>query len=572
MTALAPGVLVGITLGLFGLGLVGAVVPQHAGRWMAGSAGLCGLGALVAFVALLAGVPEAGFSVPLGPPGMSVALGLDALSAVFLLLLFVTGGACSVYALTPQDVDDRRALPFFPPFIAAMALTLLAADGFTLVFGFELMSLASWALVLGGHEAAPSRDAAQFYLGMALFGAACLIPAVTLLAPAGLDLRFAAIRAMPPDGWRAVAVLALVLLGAGSKAGLAPMHLWLPIAHPAAPSHASALMSGAMTKVALYVLVRVLFDLCGPAQPGWWGLPLLVMGAASAVLGGLRANTEADLKTVLAASTIENVGFIAIGFGLALMARAVDLPALASLALGAALLHTLNHGVFKTLLFLCAGAVRHGAGSRVLARLGGLIHRMPIVVGCTLVGCAGLAGLPPGPGFASEWLLFQSVLAGPRLGGHRGADRRRGGRGADGAGRGAGSGGSGAAGWRRPARAAAHAAGRRGGGRPEADMLGLARPRRAGGTARPAARPGVAPYRTRTVANDRGGHGGPRGLGCGCSHLRDAGLCGAGGGGTARARLGRNRVGFAAVGRVELSPRAGLGLRLRGSARLAPVR
>ena len=150
-------------------------------------------------------------------------------------------------------------------------------------------------------------------------------------------------------------MLALVLAGAGAKAGLVPLHAWLPLAHPAAPSHVSALMSGAMTKVALYVLARLLLDLCGPAQPLWWGLPLMALGAASAVLGALRANLEDDTKTLLACSTIENVGLIAIGLGLALAFRGADLGALAALAAGAALLHALNHGVFKTLLFLGSG-------------------------------------------------------------------------------------------------------------------------------------------------------------------------------------------------------------------------
>ena len=173
-------------------------------------------------------------------------------------------------------------------------------------------------------------------------------------------------RAAPPEGWRAAAVLALALAGAGAKAGLVPFHAWLPLAHPAAPSHVSALMSGAMTKVAIYVLARLLLDLCGPAQPSWWGIPLLVLGAVSALLGALRANLEDDTKTLLACSTIENIGFIVLGLGLALAFRGADLGPLAALAAGAALLHALNHGVFKTLLFLVAGSVLHSAGSRKL--------------------------------------------------------------------------------------------------------------------------------------------------------------------------------------------------------------
>jgi len=409
--AALPGLLA-IVLGLFGLGLIGALGGAWARIVHFGAAGLSGIGAILALACLI--VPDrAAMPLPVGLPGLPMRLALDPLAAVFLLLLFVSATAAAIYALDTHGAEEERATPFLPVFIGAMALALLAGDSFTLLFGFELMSLASWATVLYRHEEAGSRSAALFYLGMAGFSAACLIPAFALLGNG--DPAFTAMRA--PEGWRAAVVLALVVLGAGSKAGLAPLHLWLPLAHPAAPSHVSALMSGAMTKVALYVIVRMLFDLCGPAQPLWFGVPLVVMGAASAILGALRANMEPDLKSVLAASTIENVGLVAIGLGVALMARAADLPPLAALALGGALLHALVHGVFKTLLFLGAGAAQHGGGSRMLVRLGGLVHRMPITTACMIAGCIGLAALPPGPGFASEWLLFQAVLAAPRIGG-----------------------------------------------------------------------------------------------------------------------------------------------------------
>jgi hydrogenase-4 component B len=420
LTAPALSLLALIVAALLIVGAGAAVLPRRRVLFTTATAALSGLGILASLIGLLGGAARASLAIPLGLPGGTILLALDPLSGFFLLLLFVSATACAVFALEPHGAESTRSTPFFPVFIAAMALTLLAGDAYALVFGFELMSLASWAMVLARHEEAASRDAALFYLGMAAFGAACLIPALALLAPAassGLDLRFTAMRAAPPEGWRAGAVLVLVLLGAGSKAGLAPLHVWLPLAHPAAPSHVSALMSGAMTKVALYVVIRLVLDLCGPVQPLWWGVPLLAMGAASAVLGALRANTEPDLKTILAASTIENVGFIAIGIGLAVVARAADLPGLAALALGGAMLHALNHGVFKTLLFLGAGAVQHGAGSRLLELLGGLIHAMPVTTYCVMAGCVGLAALPPGPGFASEWLLFQAVLAAPRAGG-----------------------------------------------------------------------------------------------------------------------------------------------------------
>ncbi len=379
---------------------------------------LCGALALAAASTLLGGASAANLALPAGPPGSGAGLrlALDGLSAWFLLLLGLTGVAASLHAIGAHDLP-ARAVPPYPLFLGGMALTLMAGDGFTLLCGFELMSLASWALVAVDHARAENRRAARLYLTFAALSGACLIPAFGLLAMgAGGSFDFAALRAAPPpEGWRGAAILALVLVGAGAKAGLVPLHAWLPLAHPAAPSHVSALMSGAMTKVALYVMARLLLDLCGPVQPSWWGLPMLAAGVAAALLGALRANLEDDTKTLLACSTIENIGLVAIGLGLALAFRGADLGPLAALALGAALLHALNHGIFKTLLFLVAGSVQHAAGSRSLERLGGLVHAMPVTAACALVGALAAAALPPLSGFASEWLLLQALLAGWRV-------------------------------------------------------------------------------------------------------------------------------------------------------------
>ncbi len=400
--------------------IVGAVASAWMGRAaFVVSAAACLAGLALDLAYLLSGAPAVSLALPVGLPGAGMVLALDGLSGFFLLLPLLIGLAAAIASL---DESAPPTAPAFPLFLAGMLLTLLAGDGFGLMLGFEAMSLASFALLLTHAEEEPVRSAALLYLGIAIFGAACLIPAFALLAPGtgggfGLDLRFAAMRAHPPEALRAAAVFALVLAGAGSKAGLAPLHVWLPPAHAAAPAPVSALMSGAMTKVALYVLIRVLFDLCGPAGPLAWAMILMGLGAIGAVLGGLRATQESDLKSALACSTIENVGLIVIGLGLALAARGSDLSPLATLAFGGALLHALAHGVFKALLFLGAGATQHGAGTRVLSRLGGLIHRMPVTTACMLVGGACLAGLPPSSGFAGEWALFQAILAGPRIGG-----------------------------------------------------------------------------------------------------------------------------------------------------------
>ena len=326
------------------------------------------------------------------------------------------------------------------------------------------MSVASWALVAHDHAAAENRRAARIYLGFAGFGGLCLVLAFGVLAGGAGDVATSPLlREAPPQGARAAAVLALVLAGAGSKAGIVPLHVWLPLAHPAAPSHVSAVMSGAMTKVALYVLARFVFDLMGPAQPFWLGAPLMAFGAASAVIGALRANLEDDTKVLLACSTIENVGLIVMAFGAgAGLSRRRPAGAGRPRRLRAALLHTLNHAVFKTLLFLVAGEVLHGALSRQLDRLGGLIHRMPVTAWAALVGVAAAASLPPLSGFASEWLLLQALLAAWRVGDIGVPDGGRGRHGAGGAGGGAGGGGDGAVLGAGLPRQAAHPTGGRG--------------------------------------------------------------------------------------------------------------
>ena len=412
-----------VLIGLLGIAFAAAADPRPS-RSPSCAVGLAAFGGVILLAGgfALVALPQAALALPVGLPGAAMLLALDPLSAFFCLPVGLATLASGVWA-----IEARRAVsPLLPVFVAGMLLTLLAADGWTLLFGFELMSVSSWVVLLSYADDADGRAAAKFYLGMAVFGGACLVPAFALLSPAALPITsglglagtaFAAIRAAPPDGWRAAAVMVLALLGAGSKAGLAPLHPWLPPAHAAAPPEASAMMSGAMTKVALYVLVRVLFDLCGPAAPLWWCVPLLLMGAAGALIGALRATQEGDLKSVLACSTVEHIGLIAIGLAVTLAARASDLGTLARLAMAGALLHVLVHAMFKTLLFLGAGSAQAAAGTRRLDRLGGLILRIPVVTCCVLVGAVSLAGLPPSAGFASEWVLLQSILAAPRIGG-----------------------------------------------------------------------------------------------------------------------------------------------------------
>lgn len=357
-----------------------------------------------------------GLSLPVGLPWLSAHLRLDALSAWFILVANIGGLAASLYGMGyGNHVDEpARVQPFFPIFLAGLNLVPLADDAFSFLLAWEFMSVSSWLLVLANHRQPGNSTAAYVYLVMAMFGGACLLLAFGVLAGFEGAYRFADIRANPPAGWLGGVALLLTLLATGSKAGLVPLHAWLPIAHPAAPSHVSALMSGVMTKIAIYGLVRIVFDLMGDV--GWgWGAVLLVIGAASALYGILSALMQDDLKTLLACSTIENIGVIVIGLGLALIFRGEGLSALAALAMTAALLHVFNHTLMKSLMFFVAGAVQTATGTRTLERLGGLIHRLPVTAVLALGGAAAISALPPFNGFVSEWLTFQAILGSPEL-------------------------------------------------------------------------------------------------------------------------------------------------------------
>ena len=359
--------------------------------------------------------------LPLGLPGIGARFALDGLSAVFLAVVGLGGAAASLYGLGygRHEHEPFRVLPFYPTFLAGMMLVPLAADAFTFLVSWEFMSLASWALVLAHHRLPENRRAATVYIVMvtASFGTMsryCWSSA--LLAGSGGRLsasrrcgRHCRRMRSPPASW-----LALALVGAGSKAGLVPLHVWLPLAHPAAPSHVSALMSGVMTKIAVYGFLRLVFDLAG--EPAWWwGVPVLVAGGVTAAVGVLTALMQTDIKRLLACSTIENIGLIFAGLGLALAFAANGLGPAAALALTAALFHVVNHALFKSALFFGAGAVLTATGTRELDRLGGLIHRMPVTALAVLVACVAISALPPLNGFASEWLLFQAILLSPEL-------------------------------------------------------------------------------------------------------------------------------------------------------------
>jgi formate hydrogenlyase subunit 3/multisubunit Na+/H+ antiporter MnhD subunit len=356
--------------------------------------------------------------LPLGLPGLPFHARLDALSAFFLLLLAAVAAAVSVYT-SGYLRHGTGAAPGVQclchhVFLASMALVLVADDAYFFMVAWETMALSSFFLVTSDHRHAEIRRAGYLYLLIAHIGAISILLCFGALQAGTGDYSFDAMRALQqPAGWGSVAFM-LALAGFGAKAGIVPLHVWLPEAHPAAPSPVSALMSAVMLKTAVYGLMRVTLDLIG-FPLWWWGLVALVLGLASALFGVIFAATQSDMKRLLAYSSIENIGLIVAGFGLALLFRGFGMGSLAALALTAALYHCLNHAFFKGLLFLATGSVLHATNERSLGRLGGLIHRMPWVAWCALIGSAASAGLPPLNGFVSEWLLLQAFLFTPGL-------------------------------------------------------------------------------------------------------------------------------------------------------------
>ena len=361
------------------------------------------------------GAPEL-VTLPIGLPWLGAHFRLDALASFFLAVVNIGGAAASLYALGygKHEHSPQRVLPFYPLFLAGMNLVTIADDAFTFLFTWEFMSLSSWALVMAHDKVQENVRAGYVYLVMASFGTLALLLAFGLLAGPEGQYAFSAIRESNPSQAISALVLILVLLGTGSKAGLVPLHAWLPLAHPAAPSHVSGLLSGVMTKVAVYAFVRIVFDLLGSPE-WWWSMLVLALAGITCFMGVLYALMQHDLKRLLAYHTVENIGIIFIGLGLALGFQTFGLAWAAALAFTAALLHVLNHSLFKNLLFLGSGAVLAATGERDMEHLGGLIHRMPLTAFTFLVGCVAISALPPLNGFVSEWLTFQAILQSPQL-------------------------------------------------------------------------------------------------------------------------------------------------------------
>jgi hydrogenase-4 component B len=351
--------------------------------------------------------------LPIGLPDLPVHLRLDGLSGVFLILLGATSAGISIFAAGYFRRGEGTAPGLmclqYHLFLASMGFVLLADDAYAFMLAWETMALSSYFLVTTQHGIPEIRKAGFLYLVMAHLGAIAILLSFGILQGGTWHFTFDAMRAahLGPNG--ATIAFCLALIGFGAKAGLVPLHVWLPEAHPAAPSPVSALMSGIMLEMALYGMIRVSFDLLG-LPLWWWGLLPLFLGLFSALYGVVFAAAQTDMKRLLAYSSIENIGIMFTGLGLAIVFAGVGMRAAAALTLIAVMYHAMNHAFMKSLLFLGTGAVLHATGERNLGHLGGLIHRMPWVAWLTLVGVLAIAGLPPLNGFVSEWLLLQSFL------------------------------------------------------------------------------------------------------------------------------------------------------------------
>ncbi|HET9752971.1 MAG TPA: proton-conducting transporter membrane subunit, partial [Myxococcales bacterium] len=373
------------------------------------AAGLAGLAA----AGLAIAAPSArGISLPWAVPGGALEIRADGLSAMFLAQIFFLSALGAIYGLSywPQAAhprDGRKLRFFYGLLTAAMGLLVVARNAVLFLAAWEVMALAAFLSLSAEDDKPVVREVGYVYLVATRLGTLCLFAMFALLLGATGRLDFDA-RGLDPASPTGTAVFLLALAGFGIKAGLMPLHVWLPGAHANAPTHVSSLMSGVLIKMGIYGLARTAASIAHP--PFWWGGTLLALGAVSAILGVAFAIGQHDVKRLLAYHSVENIGIIGMGLGLALIGRAVGRPELVLLGLAGALLHVWNHGLFKALLFLAAGAVIHSTGTRDLDRLGGLLRRMPATALLFLVGAVAICGLPPLNGFVSELFLYMGFF------------------------------------------------------------------------------------------------------------------------------------------------------------------
>jgi hydrogenase-4 component B len=404
--------LIGVA-GVFGLRRLTLVA-----RILFPAGGLVGLGLFAVAWLAMTEQPEVAV-LPIGLPTLPFHLRLDSLAAFFLMVIGGVSAGVSAFAAgyfrKGEGTPPGLLCLEYHVFLASMTLVVLADDAYVFMVMWETMALSSFFLVIANHRIPEIRRAGYLYLLMAHVGAIGILLCFGVLQANTGDYTFANMRAQHHTAlWSSVAFL-LALFGFGAKAGILPLHVWLPEAHPAAPSPVSALMSGVMLKTAIYGLLRVTFDLLHAAPLWWWGVLLLGIGLLGALFGVVFAATQVDMKRLLAYSSIENIGLLIAGIGLVILFSSYGMQALAALALTAVLYHVASHACFKSLLFVATGSVLHATRERSLGKLGGLIRFMPWVAWVTLIGALTSAGLPPLGGFISEWLLLQSFLFTPGL-------------------------------------------------------------------------------------------------------------------------------------------------------------
>jgi hydrogenase-4 component B len=373
---------------------------------------------LLAGTFLISGHSPQVMILPLGLPDLPFHVRLDALSAFFLLILGLAGAGISTFSAGYFRSGEGTAPGLlglhYHVFLASMAVVMLADDAYLFMVAWETMALTSYFLVTSQHRIPEIRRAGFLYLLMAHLGAVCILLSFGAMQGGSWQFTFDAMRSASLTPFWATVAFTLALLGFGAKAGLVPLHVWLPEAHPAAPSPVSAMMSGLMLKTAIYGMLRITFDLLH-VQFWQWGVAVFALGLFSALFGAIFAGVQTDMKRLLAYSSIENVGLIFTGIGLSILFAASNLRLFAALALAASLIHALNHSLFKSMLFLATGSVLHATRQRSLGKLGGLIRSMPWVAALALIATLAIAGLPPLNGFVSEWLLLQSFLYTPQL-------------------------------------------------------------------------------------------------------------------------------------------------------------
>ena len=413
-----------LMLAAYGLGALSALIIGRGalGRGLAAAGATFGAAAAFCLgMAIIAtGLPFE-FSLAELLPLTGVALRVDGLGAFFLIIIGLLGMAAAIYGFGySQAYEGRYSLrllgAMFNVLLLSLCLQVMADNALTFLIAWEVMSLSAYLMVLTEHDQPGTVRAGIWYIAMTHAGFAALVAMFLLLSGNDLTTSFAAMRsgaaALSPVIRNAIFILAL--FGFGSKAGIIPLHVWLPMAHPVAPSHVSAMMSGVVIKMGIYGLVRVTLDLLGGGTV-WWGATVLALGAISALLGVLYALMEHDLKRLLAYHSVENIGIILIGIGSGLMFQSYGLMTLAALGFIGGLYHTINHAAFKGLLFLGAGSVLHATHSRNMEEMGGLIKRMPWTAAFFLIGAAAISALPPLNGFASEWIVFQALLGGFKI-------------------------------------------------------------------------------------------------------------------------------------------------------------